>query len=169
MNNKNILIGAGVIVLGYLLWKKSQKNSQNALNETQYSKECLDGLKGALQQENVKPPNFEKTFLENCQKNENIKANEIKNKPVESGRNLGMPQVTSDPDFELLGQVAKLPNEFVVKSNGYNTRYYKDKNFSGVNYKHSFRTDGSIGSAPPIKISNSEFLKAYDVFLKQPK
>ena len=163
MNNKNILIGAGVVIVGYLLWKKSQKNSQNALNETQYSKECLDGLERALQQENVKYPNFEKIFLEKCRKTE------IKNKPVESGRNLGMPQVTSDPDFELLGQVAKLPNEFVVKSNGYNTRYYKDKIYSGVNYKQSFRTDGSIGGAPPIKILNDEFLKAYDVFLKQPK
>ena len=27
MENKNILIGAGVVVVGYLLWKKSQSNS----------------------------------------------------------------------------------------------------------------------------------------------
>jgi len=159
MDNKKLLIGAGVVIVGYLLWKKSQ----NKVNQTQYSKECYDELRSRLMQKDVKPPNFEKDFLEKCRKTE------IKNKPVESGRNLGMPQVTSDPDFQLLGQVAKLPNEFVVKSNGYNTRYYKDKNFSGVNYKQSFRTDGSIGGAPPIKISNSEFLKAYDEFLKQPK
>lgn len=27
MNNKNLLIGAGVLVVGYLLWKKSKSNS----------------------------------------------------------------------------------------------------------------------------------------------
>jgi hypothetical protein len=29
MKNKNLLIGAGVVVVGYLLWKKSQTNSVN--------------------------------------------------------------------------------------------------------------------------------------------
>ena len=29
MNNKNLLIGAGVVVVGYLLWKKSQSNTIN--------------------------------------------------------------------------------------------------------------------------------------------
>jgi hypothetical protein len=157
MNNKNLLIGAGVVVVAYLLWKKSQ----NKVNQTQYSKECYDSLQGRLMQQDVKEPDFEKTFLEKCRKTE------LKNK-VEYGRNLGMPQVTSDPDFQLLGQVAKLPNEFVVKSNGYNTRYYKDKIYSGVNYKQPFSTTGDSG-VMPIKISNDEFLKAYDIFLKQPK
>ena len=40
MKNKNLLIGAGVVIVGYLLWKKSQSNSvtnsnivpKNALN-----------------------------------------------------------------------------------------------------------------------------------------
>ena len=27
MNNKNLLIGAGVVIVGYLLWKKSQSKS----------------------------------------------------------------------------------------------------------------------------------------------
>lgn len=27
MQNKNLLIGAGVVIVGYLLWKKSQKKS----------------------------------------------------------------------------------------------------------------------------------------------
>jgi hypothetical protein len=27
MKNKNLLIGAGFVVVGYLLWKKSQRNS----------------------------------------------------------------------------------------------------------------------------------------------
>jgi hypothetical protein len=62
MNNKNLLIGAGVVIIGYLLWKKSQK--------TQYSKECINGLETALKQSNVKPPDFEKTFLEKCRKTE---------------------------------------------------------------------------------------------------
>jgi hypothetical protein len=68
MKNKNLLIVAGVVIVGYLLWKKSQ----GKVNQTQYSKECLDGLERALQQENVKPPNFEKTFLENCQSKNNM-------------------------------------------------------------------------------------------------
>ena len=66
MNNKNLLIGAGVVIVGYLLWKKSQ----NKVNQTQYSKECYDSLQGRLMQEDVKPPNFEKTFLEICRKTE---------------------------------------------------------------------------------------------------
>ena len=32
MNNKNLLIGAGVVVVAYLLWKKSQNNSVNKSN-----------------------------------------------------------------------------------------------------------------------------------------
>jgi hypothetical protein len=72
MENKKLLIGAGVVVLAYLLWKKSQSNSvaNNNVITPQYSKECYDSLKIALQQENVKPPDFEKTFLEKCQKTE---------------------------------------------------------------------------------------------------
>jgi len=66
MENKKLLIGAGVVIVGYLLWKKSQSK----VNQTQYSKECYDSLKIALQQENVKPPDFEKTFLEKCRKTE---------------------------------------------------------------------------------------------------
>ena len=169
MKNKNLLIGAGVVVVAYLLWKKSQ----NKVNQTQYSKECLDGLERALQQENVKYPDFEKTFLEICRKTE------LKNKPVESGRNLGMPRVTADPVVELDWQIlSKIPNEFTVKSNGFNTRYYKniDKTLTGFDrfrvtdvYSQSFRTDGSIGTSPPIKISVREFSDAYSVFLKQPK
>ena len=66
LDKKNILIGAGIIIVGYLLWKKSQTK----VNTTQYSKECLDGLEKALQMEYVKPPDFEKTFLEKCRKTE---------------------------------------------------------------------------------------------------
>ena len=29
LDNKNILIGAGVVIIGYLLWKKSKSNSVN--------------------------------------------------------------------------------------------------------------------------------------------
>jgi hypothetical protein len=66
MENKKLLIGAGVVVVAYLLWKKSQSK----VNTTQYSKECLDRLERALQLEYVKPPDFEKTFLEKCRKTE---------------------------------------------------------------------------------------------------
>jgi hypothetical protein len=73
MENKKLLIGAGVVVVAYLLWKKSQSNSVANSNiiTPQYSKECYDSLKIALQQENVKSPDFEKTFLEKCEKTKN--------------------------------------------------------------------------------------------------
>ncbi len=29
MNNRNLLIGAGVVVVGYLLWKKNETNKNN--------------------------------------------------------------------------------------------------------------------------------------------
>jgi hypothetical protein len=86
-----------------------------------------------------------------------------------------MPRVTEGSKeewkaIELRVKVDKLPDEFIVKSNGYATRYYKVKEtFIPTLYKRSFTTDGSDGGSPPIKISNDEFLKAYDVFLQQPK
>jgi hypothetical protein len=161
MENKKLLIGAGVLVVAYLLWKKSK----NKVNTKQYSKECYEGLERALQMENVKPANFSRNFLENCEKSKN----EIKKD------SLGQPKVTQGSKeqweaIELGLKVGKLPNEFIVKSNGYATRYYQVRGTLGSTvYMQSFRTDGSIGSSPPIKISYDEFLKAYDVFLKQPK
>ena len=65
MKNKNILyglLGAGALAVFYF-WNKNQKPKT-------YSKECLDSLNRRLEQEDVKPPNFEKDFLENCAKNE---------------------------------------------------------------------------------------------------
>jgi hypothetical protein len=82
-----------------------------------------------------------------------------------------------DLDWQIL---SKIPSEFIVKSNGFNTRYYKspiDKNLTGFSamlsvpdvYKHSSVTDGSIGGSSPIKITIREFSDAYNEFLKQPK
>jgi hypothetical protein len=111
----------------------------------------------------------------NCYTNSGVvtpKANEIQRDE------LGQPQVKRpmglamplNPDFELGLKVGKLPDEFVIKSNGFNTRYYQVRGmFGSTVYMQSYRTDGSIGSSPPMKISNEEFLKAYDVFLQQPK
>lgn len=45
MNNKNLLIGAGVIVLGYLLWKKSQSKSLLSPKQMQ----CESEYSGLLQ------------------------------------------------------------------------------------------------------------------------
>jgi len=164
MENKKLLIGAGVVIVGYLLWKKSQSK----VNQTQYSKECYDSLQSRLMQEDVKPANFSRDFLENCKKSENEKKS-----PSNKG-GLAMPII--ELDWSIL---SKIPNEFTVKSNGFNTRYYKniDKNLTGFSsqfsvpelYSQSFRTDGSIGSSPPLKISTREFSDAYSVFLKQPK
>lgn len=85
------------------------------------------------------------------------------------------------PVIDLDWQIAsKIPSEFIVKSNGFNTRYYKsptDKNLTGFSamlsvpdvYKQSGVTDGSIGTSSPIKITIREFSDAYNEFLKQPK
>jgi len=168
MKNKNLLIGAGVVIVAYLLWKKSKSNSvaNNSVVTPQYSKECYDSLKIALQQENVKPPDFEKTFLEKCRKTE------LKKLPSNKGDN-ALP--IAELDWSIL---SKIPNEFIVKSNGFNTRYYKniDKNLTGFAslfsvpelYKQPYSTTGDSG-VMPIKISTREFSDAYSVFLKQPQ
>ncbi len=84
---------------------------------------------------------------------------------------LGMPIDTS---FQ---ELTKTPNEFVVKSNGFNTRYFKDikdktSSWSFLTipdlYKQPFSTNG-ISGVQPTKITTREFLDAYNEFLKQPK
>jgi|LakMenE01Jun11ns_1017448.scaffolds.fasta_scaffold9957742_23 hypothetical protein len=62
--------------------------------------------------------------------------------------------------------LSMIPNEFVIKSSGYNTSYYKGK--SNIHTKLSATTVG-IGTGSPIQISNEEFIDAYSQFLKQPK
>jgi hypothetical protein len=68
--DKKILIGAGVVIVGYLLYKKSKSNVK------EYSENCKAQLQLALEQENVKPPNFSNDFLERCQKDELNKKNQ---------------------------------------------------------------------------------------------
>jgi hypothetical protein len=73
-------------------------------------------------------------------------------------------------------ELSKTPNEFTIKSNGFNTRYYKDLSktegifrFASPNlYKQPYSTTGMSG-VQPTKISTREFLDAYNEFLKQPK
>jgi len=71
-------------------------------------------------------------------------------------------------------ELSKTPSEFTIKSNGFNTRYYKGGNvgiFSFIApdlYKQSFSTNG-IGGVQPERITTAEFLNAYNEFLKQPK
>lgn len=87
----------------------------------------------------------------------------------------GMPRVTEGSKeewkaIELGLKVDKLPDEFIVKSNGNATRYYKVKGtFGSTLYMIALGLAGTFGTGSPIKISNDEFLKAYDIFLKQPK
>jgi hypothetical protein len=143
IDTKNILIGAGVVVVGYLLWKKSQKDEVNKR-------------------------------VQNLTKNDEIQTDKFGQPRVKPTMGLAMPIV--ELDWSIL---SKIPNEFIVKSNGYNTRYYKnqDKTLTGFSstfaipelYTQSFRTDGSIGGVQPQKISTREFSDAYSVFLKQPK
>jgi hypothetical protein len=159
MENKKLLIGAGVVIVGYLLWKKSQSK----VNTTQYSKECLDGLERALQLEYVKPANFEKDFLERCQKITNEANLQVKNK----SNNLGatpMPKVTSDPDMEFLVQVMKLPDTFTIKSKNFNTTYYKDKRFGTVFKQNS--SGAGFSGVEPQQITNKQFVDAYNEFKK---
>lgn len=64
IKNKKILyglLGAGAVA-GFYFWNKNKKSKT-------YSKECMDSLNRRLMQEDVKKPNFENDFLENCAKN----------------------------------------------------------------------------------------------------
>jgi hypothetical protein len=42
MNNKNILIGTGVVIVGYLLWKKSQKKSLQSPKQMECESKYLE-------------------------------------------------------------------------------------------------------------------------------
>jgi hypothetical protein len=147
MENKKLLIGAGVVIVGYLLWKKSQTK----VNTKQYSKECLDGLERALQLEYVKPPDFEKTFLENCKKSEN----EIQRD------SLGMPRVKSNTiEKERAMSIAyykTLPDSFTID----NVNYTKNSNLEF--YKTPF-IPNSFSGVQPIKISGADFNNAHIKF-----
>ena len=156
MENKNILIGAGVVVVGYLLWKKSQSK----VNQTQYSKECLDSLQSRLMQEDVKPVNFEKDFLERCQKITNEANLKVKNK----SNNLGatpMPQIRANTIEEeramAIAYFKKLPDSFTID----NVNYTKNSNLEF--YKTPF-IPNSFSGVRPIKISGADFNNAYIKF-----
>jgi len=64
MKNKKLLIGLLGLGILYALYMKN-KNKPKA-----YSKACYDALDRRLMQEDVKPPNFNQTFLETCSKTE---------------------------------------------------------------------------------------------------
>jgi len=64
MNKRNFLIGVGILIVGYLLYKKSNTNVK------EYSENCKAQLKMRLMQEDAKPPNFENDFLERCRNSE---------------------------------------------------------------------------------------------------
>jgi hypothetical protein len=141
IDNRNILIGAGVVVVGYLLWKK---------NQSKVTLKSIDPREAECIKQGRSWDSVEK-FCGMSNRGGNA-----------------MPQ---NPNFELGLKVGKLPDEFVIKSNDSATRYYQVRGSFGSTtvYMQGFKTDGSIGASTPMKISNSEFLKAYDEFLKQPK
>ena len=64
MKNKNILIGLVSLGVLYALYMNNKKKPKT------YSKACYDALERRNMQEDVKPPNFNQTFLENCSKTE---------------------------------------------------------------------------------------------------
>jgi hypothetical protein len=148
IDNKKILIGAGVVIVGYLLWKKSKSNVK------EYSENCKAQLQRALEQENVKRPNFSNDFLERCQKDELNKKNQSN-----SSSNVSTIDVNTIPDI------------FVIKSDGYNTTY-KSGFMAGGNkglmyWKISSRTDGSDSMGSPTYITAKEFEDAYRKFKNQ--
>jgi hypothetical protein len=96
MKNKNLLIGVGVVVVGYLFWKKSQSK----VNQTQYSKECYDSLQSRLMQKDAKPANFQKDFLERCQKITNEANLQVKNNSIDPRKAECMKQGRSWDDVE---------------------------------------------------------------------
>jgi hypothetical protein len=55
LDNKKILIGAGIVVIGYLLWKKSQRNS---LKSRTKQMECDIRYSELAQPGVVKPPEY---------------------------------------------------------------------------------------------------------------
>jgi hypothetical protein len=159
IDNKKILIGAGVVIVVYLLYKKSQSK----VNQTQYSKECYDSLQSRLMQEDVKPPNFEKDFLERCQKITNEANLQIKNK----SNNLGatpMPQLKNQTIEEQRASAIiyykTLPDSFTID----NVNYTKNSNLEF--YKTPF-IPNSFSGVQPIKISGAEFSDAYIKFKNQ--
>lgn len=156
MENKKLLIGAGVVIVGYLLWKKSQTK----VNTTQYSKECYDSLQSRLMQEDVKPPNFEKDFLERCQKITNETNLQVKNNS-NNLRATPMPQLKSNTIEESramsIAYYKTLPDSFTID----NVNYTKNSNLEF--YKTPFSTTGDSG-VRPIKISGADFNNAYIKF-----
>ena len=107
IDNKKLLIGAGVLVVGYLLYKKSKSNL-----------------------------------------------------------------VKSDVPFQNNIDVNTIPDEFTIKSDGYNTTYqrgFMDGGNKGLIYwKKPYKLNSDSG-VQPINIEVDEFKKAYNEFLKQPK
>jgi hypothetical protein len=190
MINRNLLIGAGVLVVGYLLYTKSKKNSVSDVSTdvntipdtfviksdgyaTTYSKYLAplgntgtivyskisgrtDGSIGMGSPISITAQEFEDAYKQFLKQPKDAFVDKFNQRIV-----------TSDPDMEFLAQVLKLPDNFTIKSNGFNTRYYKDKKFGGV-YKQAFSTTGDSGAQPKI-ITNRAFVEAYNEFLKQPK
>ena len=103
IDNKKLLIGAGVLVVGYLLYKKSKSNL-----------------------------------------------------------------VKSDVPFQNNIDVNTIPDEFTIKSDGYNTKYFKGGGGVFSYYKKPYKLNSDSG-VQPINIEVDEFKKAYNEFLKQPK
>ena len=153
MKNKNLLIGAGVLIVVYLLFKKSKTNSviKNDIIKTQYSNECLNRLQNRKMQKDVKPANFEKDFLENCEKSKN----------QTQKYSLGMPQlkprtIEEERAFAII-YYKTLPDSFTID----NVNYTKNSNLEF--YKTPFSISGDSG-VPPIKISGADFNNAYIKF-----
>jgi hypothetical protein len=86
----------------------------------------------------------------------NMEAIDQKNKMILEGK------MTSTID------VNTIPNNFTIKSDGYNTRYFKGGGGVFNYWKTPYSLTGESG-VQPISIEVDEFTKAYNKFLQQPK
>jgi hypothetical protein len=151
MKNKNILIalvGLGVL---YALYMKN-KNKPKV-----YSKECYDALATRNMQEDVKPANFEKDFLENCEKNKKLGQANTTPKNY-TPRQPQIRENTIEEQIEFKTKFYKtLPDSFTLD----NVNYTKNSNLEF--YKQPF-TPNTFSGVQPIKISSAEFSNAYNKF-----
>ena len=152
IDNKKILIGAGVVVVGYLLYKNMKKNQSNLAECTKEVEKEIANTAFKLSAD-FDMDAYKKKAIDKCLQNKKNQSNSTSN-------------VSTD--------INAIPDSFVIKSDGYNTTYSKRRIPStfGVVYNYSKisgRTDGSIGMGSPTIITSKEFEDAYKEFLKQPK
>ena len=149
MKNKNILIGLVGLGILYALYLKNKKKPKT------YSKACYDALDGRLMQQDMKPPNFNQTFLENCAKLEKSAEANTTPKNFTPREPQIRPSTIEEERAFAISFFKTLPDNFTLD----NVNYIKNANLEF--YKQPF-TPNSFSGVQPIKISGAEFSNAYN-------